>query len=46
VRCARDGLAQWLDAQGVVYEPFDDLHDVLAALRPLREGGAGDGRGG
>ena len=46
VRFARDGLAQWLDAQGVAYEPFDDLHDVLAALRVLQEGGAGDGRGG
>jgi 2-hydroxy-3-keto-5-methylthiopentenyl-1-phosphate phosphatase len=26
---ARDGLARWLDEQGVPYEPFDDLHDVL-----------------
>ena len=25
---ARDGLARWLDEQGVGYEPFDDLHDV------------------
>jgi 2-hydroxy-3-keto-5-methylthiopentenyl-1-phosphate phosphatase len=31
-RFARDGLARWLDAQGVVYEPFDDLHDVRRAL--------------
>jgi 2-hydroxy-3-keto-5-methylthiopentenyl-1-phosphate phosphatase len=46
VRFARDGLAQWLDAQGVAHEPFEDLHDVLAALRVLQEGGAGDGRGG
>lgn len=29
---ARDGLARWLEAQGAPYEPFDDLHDVLAAL--------------
>jgi 2-hydroxy-3-keto-5-methylthiopentenyl-1-phosphate phosphatase len=32
-RFARDGLAAWLDAQGVGYEPFDDLGDVLEALR-------------
>lgn len=30
---ARDGLARWLDRQGVPYEGFDDLDDVLAALR-------------
>ena len=29
---ARDGLARWLDAQGVAYGPFDDLRDVLVAL--------------
>ena len=29
---ARDGLARHLDAQGVAYERFDDLHDVAAAL--------------
>jgi 2-hydroxy-3-keto-5-methylthiopentenyl-1-phosphate phosphatase len=29
---ARDGLARWLDAQGVRYEPFGDLQDVLDAL--------------
>jgi 2-hydroxy-3-keto-5-methylthiopentenyl-1-phosphate phosphatase len=29
---ARDGLARWLDAQGVRYEPFRDLRDVLGAL--------------
>ncbi len=29
---ARAGLARHLDARGVVYEPFDDLHDVAAAL--------------
>ena len=46
VRFARDGLARWLDEQGVVYEPFDDLHDVRAELRVLQEGDAGDGRGG
>ena len=30
---ARDGLAAWLDEQGVAYEPFDDLHDVAAGCR-------------
>lgn len=29
---ARDGLAAYLDEQGVAYEPFEDLHDVAAAL--------------
>jgi 2-hydroxy-3-keto-5-methylthiopentenyl-1-phosphate phosphatase len=29
---ARDGLARHLDARGVAYERFDDLHDVAAAL--------------
>lgn len=29
---ARDGLAAWLDDQGVAYEPYEDLRDVLAAL--------------
>ena len=29
---ARDGLARHLDAHGVAYERFDDLHDVAAAL--------------
>ena len=29
---ARDGLARHLAARGVPYEPFDDLHDVAAAL--------------
>ena len=29
---ARDGLAAWLDSQGVAYEPFRDLRDILAAL--------------
>ena len=46
LRFARDGLAEWLDEQGVAYQPFDDLHDVRAALRALQEDGAGDGRGG
>lgn len=46
VRFARDGLARWLDEQGVAYEPFGDLHDVRAELRVLQEGDAGDGRGG
>ncbi|HKC76763.1 MAG TPA: HAD-IB family phosphatase [Gaiellaceae bacterium] len=30
---ARDGLAEWLSSEGVAFERFDDLHDVLAALR-------------
>jgi 2-hydroxy-3-keto-5-methylthiopentenyl-1-phosphate phosphatase len=30
---ARDGLAEWLGPQGVAFERFDDLRDVLAALR-------------
>ena len=36
---ARDGLARYLDEQGVAYERFDDLRDVDAALRrePLEE---------
>jgi 2-hydroxy-3-keto-5-methylthiopentenyl-1-phosphate phosphatase len=29
---ARDGLARYLDARGVAYEPFDDFHDVERAL--------------
>lgn len=29
---ARDGLAHWLDEQGIRYEPFRDLRDVLGAL--------------
>jgi 2-hydroxy-3-keto-5-methylthiopentenyl-1-phosphate phosphatase len=29
---ARDGLARYLAAQGVAYEPFDDLFDVRRAL--------------
>jgi len=29
---ARDGLGRWLDAQGLRYEPFRDLCDVLGAL--------------
>ena len=29
---ARDGLARFLDEQGVPYEPFSDLHDVREAL--------------
>jgi 2-hydroxy-3-keto-5-methylthiopentenyl-1-phosphate phosphatase len=31
-RFARAELADWLDEQGVAYERFDDLCDVLAAL--------------
>jgi 2-hydroxy-3-keto-5-methylthiopentenyl-1-phosphate phosphatase len=29
---ARDGLAQYLGAEGVAFEPFDDFHDVARAL--------------
>jgi len=29
---ARDGLARYLDSEGVPFEPFDTLHDVSAAL--------------
>lgn len=47
-RFARRDLAAWLDEQGVAYEPFDDLHEVAAALAAgrLRREDAGDGRGG
>jgi 2-hydroxy-3-keto-5-methylthiopentenyl-1-phosphate phosphatase len=31
---ARAGLAEYLAAEGVRYEPFDDLHDVARALEP------------
>jgi 2-hydroxy-3-keto-5-methylthiopentenyl-1-phosphate phosphatase len=37
---ARDGLAEWLEREGVRFEPFGDLYDVAAAVRPAREGGA------
>jgi 2-hydroxy-3-keto-5-methylthiopentenyl-1-phosphate phosphatase len=30
---ARDGLAAYLDARGLPYEPFEDLYDVSEALR-------------
>lgn len=30
---ARDGLAEWLDSEGIAFEPFDDLKSVLTALR-------------
>ncbi|HEY5660234.1 MAG TPA: HAD-IB family phosphatase [Gaiellaceae bacterium] len=29
---ARDGLAEWLGSEGIPFERFDDLRDVLAAL--------------
>jgi 2-hydroxy-3-keto-5-methylthiopentenyl-1-phosphate phosphatase len=29
---ARDGLARYLDEHGVAYEPFEDFHDLCAAL--------------
>ena len=31
-RFARDGLATWLDAQGLAFEPFDDLFDIARSL--------------
>ena len=31
---ARNGLADWLISEGIAFERFDDLHDVLDALRP------------
>jgi 2-hydroxy-3-keto-5-methylthiopentenyl-1-phosphate phosphatase len=37
---ARDSLAEYLDEQGVPFEPFEDLRDVAAALQP--RGGAVD----
>ena len=33
---ARSGLAQYLAAQGVAYEPFETLHDVREALERCR----------
>jgi 2-hydroxy-3-keto-5-methylthiopentenyl-1-phosphate phosphatase len=30
---ARNGLARYLDSVGAAYEPFEDFHDVAAALR-------------
>jgi 2-hydroxy-3-keto-5-methylthiopentenyl-1-phosphate phosphatase len=29
---ARRGLAEYLDAESIAYEPFDDLHQIVAAL--------------
>jgi 2-hydroxy-3-keto-5-methylthiopentenyl-1-phosphate phosphatase len=29
---ARAGLARYLDEHGISYEPFETLHDVVAAL--------------
>jgi 2-hydroxy-3-keto-5-methylthiopentenyl-1-phosphate phosphatase len=35
---ARDGLARYLGARGVPYEPFEDLHQVASLLElPVRE---------
>ena len=31
-RFARDGLAAWLDAQGLAFEPFDNLFDIARSL--------------
>jgi 2-hydroxy-3-keto-5-methylthiopentenyl-1-phosphate phosphatase len=36
---ARDGLALWLDEQGVAYEPFEDLRDVALQWRGPRARG-------
>jgi 2-hydroxy-3-keto-5-methylthiopentenyl-1-phosphate phosphatase len=36
---ARDGLARWLDRQGVAYEPFEDLRDVSVEWREPRARG-------
>jgi 2-hydroxy-3-keto-5-methylthiopentenyl-1-phosphate phosphatase len=30
---ARDGLAEWLEQEGLPFEPFDDLRDVAAVAR-------------
>ena len=32
---ARDGLARYLAARAVAFEPFEDFHAVLAALDPV-----------
>ena len=37
-RFARAGLAAWLDEQGIAYEPFDDLFDVLRAMGSVPAG--------
>jgi 2-hydroxy-3-keto-5-methylthiopentenyl-1-phosphate phosphatase len=37
---ARDGLAEYLDEQGVTYERFDDLRDVAAGFGGDRSRGA------
>jgi 2,3-diketo-5-methylthio-1-phosphopentane phosphatase len=34
---AKDTLAEELDRQGVAYEPFETLHDVVAGLQRLEE---------
>ena len=41
-RFARAGLAAWLGEQGVAYEPFDDLFDVLRAMNATGSVPAGD----
>jgi HAD superfamily phosphoserine phosphatase-like hydrolase len=30
---ARDGLAEWLESEGIAFERFTDLHDIAAGLR-------------
>jgi 2-hydroxy-3-keto-5-methylthiopentenyl-1-phosphate phosphatase len=30
---ARDGLAEWLESEGIAFERFTDLHDVAVGLR-------------
>jgi 2-hydroxy-3-keto-5-methylthiopentenyl-1-phosphate phosphatase len=37
---ARDGLARWLDEQGVRYEPFEDLNDIALQWREPRAKGS------
>jgi alpha-galactosidase len=34
---AKDSLAEELETQGVAYEPFEDLHQVLVGLEALRQ---------
>ena len=38
---ARAGLADWLDAEDIPFEPFSDLDDVAAILRRVREAAGG-----
>lgn len=38
---ARDGLADWLERESAPFERFDDLYDVVAALRRTRDPAGG-----